>query len=284
MTDPIDFHGLPSLALAAPDGARALVSLHGAHVLSWRPAAAAGGSGDEQMFLSGRAVFADGQPIRGGVPVVFPQFSGRGPLPKHGLVRTRAWRVQGVDVQDGAAVATLVLGDDAASRALWPQGFALALTVRVAARSLSVTLSVHNTGTREWPFTAALHTYLRVDDLDGARLHGLEGCRYWDAVQDIDTAQGQQPLAIRGEVDRVYVAAPPALQLRDGARRLAIAQQGFADTVVWNPGAARCAALSDMAPDGYRQMLCVEAAQVDPPRVLPAGAHWQGAQTLTLIG
>ncbi|MCB2000494.1 MAG: D-hexose-6-phosphate mutarotase, partial [Rhodoferax sp.] len=84
-----EFHGTPALALQAADGARVLVTLHGGHVVSWVPA---GGHG-EQLYLSPRSGFGQRQAIRGGVPVVFPQFSDRGPLPRHGFVRNRAWQL-----------------------------------------------------------------------------------------------------------------------------------------------------------------------------------------------
>lgn len=277
-----DFHGLPAIALRAPDGASARVTLHGAHVLSWQPAAAGGQAGEEQMFLSPRALFAEAQPIRGGVPVVFPQFSGRGPLPKHGLVRTRAWQLRHSGVDGSDAVARLVLEDDARTRAAWPHAFALELEVRVGGDSLSMALSVRNPGASPLSFTAALHTYLRVDDLERLRLQGLENQPYWDAVRDLETRQDGQPLSILGEVDRVYGSAPPVLSLQDGSRRLSVAQQGFVDTVVWNPGPQKCAALADMEPHGYRQMLCVEAGQVARPVVLPPQGSWRGSQKLTL--
>lgn len=268
--------------LRAPDGATARVTLHGAHVVSWQPALDHGRLAGEQMFLSPRAVFADGEPIRGGVPVVFPQFSGRGPLPKHGLVRTRTWQLLHIGVDGAEALARFGLEDDPQTRMLWPHAFAVELEVRVGGESLSMSLSVRNPGATPLSFTAALHTYLRVDDLQGLRLHGLEDRAYWDAVQDLETRQDAQPLSIRGEVDRVYWSAPPELSLQDGARRLSLAQQGFVDTVVWNPGPQKCATLADMEPEGFRHMLCIEAAQIAQPVVLPPDGRWSGSQRLSV--
>ncbi|MCH5754687.1 hypothetical protein MMA59_22970, partial [Salmonella enterica] len=64
------------IRLTAPDGATATMSLNGGHLLSWQPAGA-----PEQLYLSPRSEYASGKKaIRGGVPVIFPQFSDRGPL------------------------------------------------------------------------------------------------------------------------------------------------------------------------------------------------------------
>ena len=81
--------GLDAVELRASDGASAVVTLHGAQVVSWRAA----GTGGEQLYLSPRSAYADGTAIRGGVPVVFPQFSDRGPLVRHGFARSRPWRL-----------------------------------------------------------------------------------------------------------------------------------------------------------------------------------------------
>lgn len=280
---PIAFQGLEALHLRAPDGASAIVTLHGAHVVSWRPAARRGRPGAEQLFLSRRALFADGQPIRGGVPVVFPQFADRGSLPQHGLVRTRAWQLASAGLEGDEAVVRLLRTDDALTRAAWPHAFQAGLELRVGARSLVMRLHARNPDRQPFRFTAALHTYLRIDSLHDARVHGLEGRPYWDKVRNADLHQPRQALAIEGEVDRVYAAAPTPLRLRDGARTLELHQQGFADTVVWNPGPARCARLADMEPEGYRRMLCIEAARIGDPVTLNPGESWHGSQRLVLV-
>ena len=70
------------LTTAAGDTAR--VHHNGAHLVSWQPAGHA-----EQLFLSAASDFGHGVAIRGGVPIVFPQFSDYGPLGRHGFVRKR---------------------------------------------------------------------------------------------------------------------------------------------------------------------------------------------------
>jgi glucose-6-phosphate 1-epimerase len=56
--------------------------------------------------------------------------------------------------------------------------------------------------------------------------------------------------------------------------------EGFPDVVLWNPGREKGRALSDLGPDEYRRMLCVEAAVVGKPVHLAAGARWAGRQHL----
>lgn len=270
------------ITLQSPDGASAELSLHGGHLLSWKPAGAA-----EQLYLSPRSEFAPGKAIRGGVPVCFPQFSERGPLPKHGFARTLPWELVLQQQGKDDALAVLRLRDNDATRALWPHAFELELSVRVGGRTLDVELACENLGDVPLQFTAALHTYLRVGDLDAVSVEGLAGLRYFDSIKQAEALQ-RMDLLLTGEkgvldLDRIYfgVKERPLLVAED-RRQVVIRQQGFEDAVVWNPGPERCAKLADMPPEGWSEMLCVEAACIGRPVELPAGESWVGRQSLSL--
>jgi len=270
---------LPKIALAAADGARAEVYLHGAHVTAWTPA----GELADRLFVSASSPFASGVPIRGGVPVCFPQFADQGPLPMHGFARTSGWTLVRAGLQgNGAAQALLRLEDSEATRALWPHPFALEMTITVAGPTLALDLAATNTGTASFAFTAALHTYLRVADVRVARVRGLEGVHYRDKVirQD-DVVEAAPELAIDRPIDRVYHAAPANLAVVEPRRAMAIVATGFADTVVWNPGPERGATIPDLESDGYVHMLCVEAAAARSVITVAPGQRWRGTQTLT---
>lgn len=268
--------GLPKIPIAAVDGARAEVYLHGAHVTSWHPA----GSLSDQLFLSATSHFAADAAIRGGVPICFPQFADQGPLPMHGFVRTATWQVvRAGRLASGAAEAVLRLVDSDATRALWPHAFALDYTITVTGRTLSLALAVANTGTAPFSFTAALHSYLRVADVGATRVRGLRGAHYRDKVlQQDDVVETAPDLAIDRVIDRVYRASPPDLAVVEPDRALAIHASGFFDTVVWNPGAERGAAIGDLEPGGFAHMLCVEAAAAHAAVAVAPGALWRGTQ------
>ncbi|MDC6168948.1 D-hexose-6-phosphate mutarotase [Paucibacter sp. XJ19-41] len=278
--------GMDALELLAPDGARATLLLHGAHIVSWVPAGA-----DEQLYLSPKSVFATGQAIRGGVPVCFPQFAARGPLQKHGFARNKPWQLVSAEQGEDDALAVLRLADDAASRMFWPHAFEAELSVRVAGRSLEIELACENRGDTAFSFTGALHSYLRVQDLNESSVQGLSGLHYWDSVENVEKSQ-RVDLLLPGspgaqDLDRIYHQVKQDLTLVEqrGAdkRELLIRQQGFEDAVVWNPGAEKCAALADMPAEGWRQMLCIEAAAIEHPIMLAPGESWAGMQSLTLL-
>ncbi|MGE3772621.1 MAG: D-hexose-6-phosphate mutarotase [Gammaproteobacteria bacterium] len=262
------------LALSTADGASARVCRHGAQVLGWCPR----GAERDLLYLSPRSVYADGAAIRGGIPVVFPQFGGFGPLPKHGFARTRAWRL--VD-RAGTDRIAFECSDDAMTRACWPHAFRARLEVALDADSLATALTVTNTGDATLSFTAALHTYLAVRNIAQACVHGLAGARYLDATQSLrEDVEERDAVTFDGEFDRVYPATAHELVLEDAGERITVEREGFADAVVWNPGAEKAAALPDLGDGDWRRFLCIEPAVFAPPVTLAAGARWRGVQRL----
>ncbi len=172
---------------------------------------------------------------------------------------------------------------NAQTLALWPQHFVATLQVSLKPNQLQITLQVQNTDTRPLLFTGALHTYFAVHNIANTQLTGLQGQAEWNAVTD-QHGTANEVLRFDGEFDRVYQAAPHALQLQDANGTLQIEQSpSWGQSVVWNPGATKCATLSDMPPNGYQHMLCVEAAQVYEPIRVDPSQTWQGWQRLSLV-
>jgi glucose-6-phosphate 1-epimerase len=235
------------------------IAQQGAHLLSWQV------DGREQLYMSPLAILDGTTPIRGGVPVCFPQFNMRGDLPKHGFARTLPWTL----VAD-APHPCFELCSGHATRQMWPFDFVMRLSFELSGNSLRMVWSVRNTGTASLSFTGALHTYLRVDALQATLLHGLQ----------------DQPLTFSSEFDRVFTAPTSGspLLLTDGKRTMRITQsESLAHTVVWNPHAELCLQIADLPDDGYEHYLCVEAAQVLTPITVSAGDTWMGWQQLHVL-
>jgi glucose-6-phosphate 1-epimerase len=274
------FAGLPAVEVALPQGDTLRVMLHGAQVLSWVS------GGQERLYLSPKSTMDGQAAMRGGVPVCFPQFNQRGPhadsLPKHGFARNLPWQADAPVLSADSAQLCLHLQDNDRTRAWWPQAFALQLHITLSPGALRINLNVHNTNTntpQPLAFSGALHTYLAVPDVTQAQLQGLGGQAEWDAVANTH-ASAADNLQFAAEFDRVYAASAHPLRLNN---QLQIEQSpSWANTVVWNPAQALCQSLADMPEDGWRHMLCVEAAQVFEPITLPAGGRWEGWQQLTV--
>jgi glucose-6-phosphate 1-epimerase len=268
----------PAMRLALEGIGSCTVALHGAQLLSWVTA-----DGVERIYLSPQAVFDGRAAIRGGVPICWPQFNQRGPLVKHGFVRHLAWEpgARSGPAEDDMLI--LQLRDSAFTREAWPHAFQLRLSVHLTAGSLRVALDVSNVDVAPWSFTAALHTYLHVDDIARASLEGLHGAKRWDAVLDEHRSETAPSLSFGTEFDSVYAAPAAPLRLVQPGGTLDISQSpSCTETVVWNPGPVLSAKLADLPDDGWSHMLCVEAAHIDDAVELAPGASWQGWQQLSV--
>ncbi len=273
---------LPVVTLEHASGSRVQISPHGAHVLSFVPA-----GGSEALFVSRGSLWKEGSAIRGGIPVIFPQFSGFGPLPRHGFARNRFWQqnsaLPSLDAE-GRAQAEFELVPDDAIRAIWPCPFRAALRVSLDADSLEVGLEIENTGTAAFEFTAALHSYLRLSDSSRAILTDLGACVWRDHLGASPEARLRpEPgtLTPSRMIDRSYFDVPDSLRLTDVAsgRQFDLSSRGFPDAVVWNPWIEGIDKLSDMVAGEHLEMLCVEAARLQPLS-LEASAKWSGSQRI----
>ena len=269
---------LPSLRLTSADGATADIALDGGHVTSWIPA----GSTEDRLFISERSTYGPGMPIRGGIPVIFPQFGPFGTLRQHGFARNCRWTIDESSMSPGHV--TLRLNDDESTRETWPHAFSAALAVMVAESVLSVSLTIHNRDATPFEFTAALHPYFAVRNAFEARVKGLAGLRYRDSLQDgAVLLEEDDVLRITGPIDRIYFDAPDRIVIVDTDRRLVIEKRGFPECVVWNPGVEGTASRTDFAAGDESRMLCVEGAAIRLPVHLAPGESWTGEQRMIAV-
>jgi len=268
------------ISIVCGDGARAELHPDGAHITSWVPA----GAREDRLFVSTKSAFGACASIRGGVPVIFPQFASDGPLPKHGFARTSPWTVVSIDENADFARAELELADSIVTRAIWPHAFHATLAVQIEGPVLDVTLSVMNRDNSSFSFTAALHSYFRVRDAFQTKILGLTGLRFREALAGrAEQSQSSKAVAITGEIDRVYYNAIAPIELCEPHRAVRIEQRGFRDVVVWNPGERGLRGKADFAPGEEREMLCIESATVQHPVVLEPGERWSGTQTVRVV-
>lgn len=265
------------IRLENASGATAEIAIYGAHLLQWAPA-----NGRDWIFLSKKALFEQGKAIRGGVPVIFPQFNEFGPGMRHGFARISQWEQLATETQ-GNQRATFRLVSTSDTRNLWPFDFVALYHVVLDDDQLTMTLSIENTDRNPIEFTAALHTYLRVKDFPAVKMQGLNKKYYWDngsGPLNKRSLYGQDALCFEDAIDRIYFGIDGPLVVQDGADTLEVSMKGFQDVVVWNPGAAGAQSLRDMDDLEFLQMLCVEAAVIDQPVRLAPGEIWYGSQIL----
>jgi glucose-6-phosphate 1-epimerase len=245
---------------------RARISRHGAQVLSFAP-----GGERELLWLSPKARYERGKAIRGGVPLCFPWFGPhpRDPsLPQHGYARLMDWAFLGAEEGDEGEL-ILRLGLPPASCPGAVQGLSAEVSICLSSE-LEIALTGRNEGDEKLSYTAALHSYLSVSEVEGLAVEGL----------------GEE-IEIRGEVDREFCASHGPYRLEDPAfaRRIVIEKENSSTTVVWNPGPEKARALLDIGEEPRHGMVCVEAVRAGANRVtLEPGEEETFATTIGLTG
>lgn len=160
--------GNGTIQASLPSGDFVSVHLHGATVISWKAS-----DGDDKILLSTASALDGSAAIRGGIPVVFPNFGSppsnhqTSKLPSHGFARNSTWTFAGSEQQqEGAGVLlTFTLNSTQLSakyQQAWPYAAALTYTVNLTQDNLAVHFNVENLDTKPIDFQFLLHTYLSV--------------------------------------------------------------------------------------------------------------------------
>jgi D-hexose-6-phosphate mutarotase len=251
----------------------ASIALQGAHVMAFQP------HGQEPvLWLSPQAKLAAGKSIRGGVPVCWPWFGPHAQdaaKPGHGHARTVPWQVvSAATLSGGETQITLELAESDATRALWPSATPVRLQITVGA-AMHLELRTWNRGGQPVAIGEALHTYFQVSDIGATRIHGLDGCAYYDKVDGMARKTQAGAVEIGSEVDRVYINTAADCVIEDAQRRIRIAKQGSQSTIVWNPWAEKADKMGDFGENGWRRMVCVESGNALENGVTlpPGGEH-----------
>ena len=250
--------------------ASASVSLFGGHILSYKPKS----DNRERLWLSPLAFKNAVKPIRGGIPVCWPWFGqlhGKQDesLPAHGYVRNQAWSIKDSrETEDGTLVVLSPLttqGDGFDGKAN------LTLSIHLG-KKLAVTLTTENNHDKPFTFSAALHSYFKVEDIDKVRLSGIDG-QYRDKVRNMQTFTTPHPYRIEEETDRVHLCTTEQVLISEGMNQTLVDSQGHDSLVVWNPWQELSENMADMTNDGYRQMICVETAVTQGVTLQPGEKH-----------
>jgi glucose-6-phosphate 1-epimerase len=237
--------------------------------------------GLERLFFQApKALYQEGSPSRGGVPVLFPQFNLSGNFDKHGFVRVMPWQV----IQDSvlpsgssAWTAQLQLTPESTrpflSSKSRPWNYAARLTIKVLASSTQArcSLQIENLGDTPFEFTGGLHPYF-----------------YWPSAHAYIAELGLEINHTALEefahgIDRLLVGAPESLTLAFGAnhRRLRISRFGFTQWMLWNPGPRHN--LVDIEKEDWQRFICLEPITVSTPHKLIKGAVFEGGFSVALL-
>ncbi len=242
---------------------------HGAHVTHFKRK-----DQPPLLFLSQCSRFAENQPIRGGIPVIFPWFGPREGMAQHGFARVKAWDLKEFAPAPDGSVSVRFRLPDCPEASAFPQ-FTADYIVTVD-QALTLQLVVTNSS-RDEPFTFenCLHTYFEVGDIRAVSISGLKGSSYLDKVANFSRkTEMEEAIRISSEVDRIYLDTTGPVEIRDTrlGRRVRVEKSGSASTVVWNPWMVKAQQMPDFGNEEYERMLCVESGNVASNSIkLPPG-------------
>lgn len=245
------------------------VYLQGAHLTNFRR------HGEPPLtFMSQCSRFTEGQPIRGGVPVIFPWFGTREGMAHHGFARVKAWELKEfAPAPDGSVSVRFRLPDCPEASSFPPFTADYVITV---SEGLTLQLIVTNKSADDpLTFENCFHTYFEVGDVTSISILGLKGVSYLDKVANFaQKTESNEAIQISSEVDRIYFDTSGPVEIHDPrlGRKIRIEKQGSNSTVVWNPWIARSQQMPDFGNDEYQRMVCIETGNVSPNEItLPPG-------------
>jgi len=248
------------------------VQRHGACVTSYKTPSY------DVFYIRPDAVRDGSKPLSGGVPFCFPQFGPSDAMQQHGFARNVNWTC--VDVREESAGgsrgfsysrnecrAIYELFDTKYSFKMWPKKFQARYSVDLSAGMLKLDFRVKNLGASKFDFTAALHTYYAVRDIDQIEIRGdFKGRTYLDKVSGEEKVEDRDTITIKEMTDSVYYGMNGEVELVDGDRSVTIQPvDKWGDLVIWNPYGEDAM--------GYKNFVCIENACITP-QVVEGGEWW----------
>lgn len=247
--------------------ASATVFLQGAQLASYTPK-----NSKPVIWLSDKCDYKAGKALRGGIPICWPWFGDlqrnppalqqqiTGSAQAHGFVRTQQWQLSGVYNLDKKTT-KLTFELTVAANDSWPFPAQLQLTIMIG-ETLSLQLSVKNTGLQPFKYTAAFHSYFNISHIDDISVSGLTDTPYIDTLDDWQTQQDVHDLKVDQEIDRIYCNSPTVVTLNDHAKnqQMSLTSNNMSDLVVWNPWKQKSKTLTDFDNNAYQNMVCLESA------------------------
>ncbi len=255
------------------------LALQGAQILSFKPRDRA-----DLLWVSPRAVFENGQTLRGGIPVCLPWFgvNRRDPdKPRHGLARTIRWALeQAITNDSGETRLKLALRQFAQTpHPLFEHCFEATLTITFSA-ALVIQLQVKNCSELPMPLSWALHSYHPVSRLDKVFVTGLDQVEYLDNTRELERFTQSGDPRFDGEFDRVYLGVGKQQVIR-GEPEIHISADNAPSAIVWNPGARLAANMADLGEENYQAFICLErGAAFDDEQIIESGGVMRATVTI----
>ncbi|ESQ54707.1 hypothetical protein EUTSA_v10025755mg [Eutrema salsugineum] len=277
-------NGLEKIIIHDRRGRSFEVYLYGGQVSSWKNE-----HGEELLVMSSKAIFDPPTPIRGGIPILFPQYSNTGPLPSHGFVRNRFWEIDTNPPQlpsssSYVAWVDLILRSSQDDLKIWPHKFEYRLRIHLGPEGdLTLTSRIKNIDVKPFNFTMALHPYFSVSDISEIQVEGLQNLNYLDQQKNrARFTDHDKAITFKSQLDRIYLSTPNEIRIVDNKKKktIVVYKEGQVDSVVWNPWEKK---VVDLGAEDYRRFVTVESAAIEKPITVKPGEEWKGILQMTVV-
>lgn len=279
---------LPAIEIRHGD-AKAVILEQGAHLITY------GIDGENPVvWCNPYAVYEEGTPVRGGIPVCWPWFgdiswnpsavqamcSGDEAPPFHGLVRNLAWTSGPSVIEEEGTSITFTVEITEEQFPCWPHHARLSIKFTVG-KSLTLEMTTENLGGTAIAVSQALHTYYAVSNSEQLAFSGLRGLSYFDVLNDWKSKTQIDEPRLTQETTNAYTATPDVLEIRDfeWQRKTVLTVRGSKSAILWNPGKDRSLVLDQFNADAWKGMVCLETARFGQDVALLAAG---GSDTMTL--
>ena len=238
---------------------------------------AALGSCLEMLYLSPLVSFYPDNPIRGGIPLMFPQFGDSGPLRKHGFVRDLQWTLVAENDDAMAKNISYLIDIKFTDFPDWPFDASLQMDASTGLDSFSIALTVINTGHKGFIFTGGIHPYFAISSRKDIQVNGLEGLPFRDSFPGDHAYE----LNADGLVERQYMG-DAEIQFYNGSHWLKLTASGFDSWMIWNPGKEGARKISDLPDEDWDKFICIEPIVLAQPICLGPGQKFNGELKISI--
>lgn len=240
------------------------IVLQGAQLIRFNPKGEA-----NWLWLSDKIAYHRGKALRGGIPICWPWFGNADKNPAdvkndilqkdaHGFARSLNWQLSALEESAQGVRVELSLHSSPETQVFWPHNFVLRAEF-IFAKDCRLNLYTHNTGTKPFHFSQALHTYFPTADINQTRIQGFNDVAFIDTLENWQEKQQNGDILFQGETDRIYLNHPTVV-LKTPLYRRELQGINSHSAVVWNPWIEKSKRLGQFALDDYQRMFCVETA------------------------
>jgi len=232
---------------------------------------------NELLYLSPLSQIGTKQTIRGGIPVLFPQFGNFGNLKKHGFVRDLNWKLVNEEnnQNDLFVEYEYVIAKDHFLE--WKHSAKLNLKASVINNVFNITIQILNIGDSSFEFTGGLHPYFKINSRSAIKINGLESSSFEDSFPEI-----RFELSSDRVIERLYFTNNDIF-FNNGSDNLVIKSKGFESWMIWNPGMNMAKAINDLPDDDWNKFICIEPIVKNNAILLKPNEIFKGELAVELL-